>query len=268
MQNRIDALFERSRAGGKKVFVAYVAAGDPDIPRCKAVVKGLVEAGADLIELGVPFSDPLADGIVNQMAAQRALDAGVTTRQVIAMIRDLRKDGVEVPIILFTYLNPIYTYGFESFHRDASAAGADGILTLDMPPDEAAAHREFDYHEGLKQIRLIAPTSPDDRIASIAKSAEGFIYYIMREGVTGARSDLATDTNDQVSVIRKHTDVPIVVGFGISNPEQAMTVARHADGVVVGSAIVKIVAAEGDSPDLAEKVTAFVKPLVDAVKSV
>ncbi len=268
MSNRIDTLFERLRNEGKKAFVAYVAAGDPDIPRCKKVVQALAAAGADLIELGVPFSDPLADGIVNQMAAQRALDAGTTTAKVIEMIRDLRADGLEAPIILFTYLNPIYTYGYEQFHRDASEAGADGILPLDMPPDEAAAHREFDYHEGLKQIRLIAPTSPEERIASIAKVSEGFIYYVSREGVTGEQSKVETSIAGQVAAIKKHTDTPVVVGFGVSNPEQAKTVAQSGDGVVVGSAIVKIVAQEGDSPDLAQKVEDFVRPLVAAVKSV
>ena len=268
MPNRIDALFDRLRADGKKAFVAYVAAGDPDIERSKIVVKALADAGADLIELGIPFSDPLADGIVNQMAAQRALDAGTTTPKVIEMIRELRADGIEAPIILFTYLNPIYTYGFEKFHREASAAGADGILSLDMPPEEAAAHREFDYHEGLKQIRLIAPTSPPERITSIAAASEGFIYYVSREGVTGMQDEVATSIGDQVALIQEHTKTPVVVGFGISKPEQASSVAKLADGIVVGSAIVKIVENEGDSPDLAEKVRAFVKPLVDAVKSV
>ncbi len=267
MENRIDALFQRLKSEGKKGFVAYVSAGDPDIERSKTVVQALARAGADLIELGVPFSDPLADGIVNQMAAQRALDSGTTTAKVIQLIRDLRDEGLEQPIILFTYLNPIYTFGFEAFHREASAAGADGILTLDMPPEEAACHREFDYHEGLKQIRLIAPTSPTSRIESIAAASEGFIYYVSREGVTGEQDEVASSIDDQVALIRRHTSTPIVVGFGISNPDQAKTVAQLADGVVVGSAIVKIVGQEGDSPDLGEKVHAFVKPLVDAVKS-
>ncbi len=267
MENRIDALFQRLRSQGEKAFVAYVCAGDPDIERSKTVVKALAKAGADLIELGIPFSDPLADGVVNQMAAQRALDAGATTERVVGMIEDLRRDGLEQPLILFTYLNPIYTYGFDKFHRCASAAGADGILTLDMPPEEAAANREFDDHEGLKQIRLIAPTSSKERIQSIAAASEGFIYYVSREGVTGEQEEVADSIADQVALIRNHTETPVIVGFGISNPDQAKTVAALADGVVVGSAIVKIVAEEGDSPDLGEKIHRFVKPLVDAVKS-
>ena len=268
MENRIDALFSRLQTEGKKAFVAYVAAGDPDLEHCKAVIKGLADAGADLIELGVPFSDPLADGIVNQLAAQRALDAGTTTAKVIELIRDVRADGVEAPIVLFTYLNPIYTYGFEAFHKDASAAGADGILSLDLPPDEEGCHQELAYNEGLRHIRLIAPTSPEKRIESIAKAAEGFIYYVSREGVTGVQDTMEASIGGQVAAIKKHTDTPVVVGFGISTPDQAKAVAEEADGVVVGSAIVKIVAEEGATPALGQKVCDFVKPLVDAVKSV
>ena len=268
MGNRIDAAFLRLQAEGKKAFVAYVAAGDPDIERSKDVVRALAHAGADLIELGVPFSDPLADGIVNQMAAQRALNSGTTTARVVQMIGELREEGNQCPIILFTYLNPIYTYGFERFHRDASAAGADGILTLDMPPDEAACHPELHHHEGLKQIRLIAPTSPRERIESIAAASEGFIYYVSREGVTGEQDEVASSIGHQVAQIRTCTTTPIMVGFGISNPDQARAVAKLADGVVVGSAIVKIVGREGASPDLDKKLHALVKPLVDAVKSV
>jgi tryptophan synthase alpha chain len=268
MENRIDALFSRLQTEDKKAFVAYVAAGDPDLEHCKAVIKGLADAGADLIELGVPFSDPLADGIVNQMAAQRALDAGATTAKVIELIREVRADGVDAPIVLFTYLNPIYTYGFEAFHKDASAAGADGILSLDLPPDEEGCHKELAYKEGLRHIRLIAPTSPEERIKSISNAAEGFIYYVSREGVTGVQDTVESSIGGQIAAIKKHTDTPVVVGFGISTPEQAKTVAEEADGVVVGSAIVKIVAEEGATPALGQKVRDFVKPLVDAVKSV
>ena len=268
MENRIDALFRRLQADGKKAFVAYVAAGDPDMEHCKVVIKALAEAGADLIELGVPFSDPLADGIVNQMAAQRALEAGATTAKVIELIREVRADGVTAPIVLFTYLNPIYTYGFEAFHRDASAAGADGILSLDLPPDEEKCHHELAYHEGLRHIRLIAPTSPEARIQSISESSEGFIYYVSREGVTGVQETIEASIGGQVAAIKKHTDTPVVVGFGISTPDQARSVAEEADGVVVGSAIVKVIAAEGATAALGQKVHDFVKPLVDAVKSV
>lgn len=267
VSNRIDSLFGALRDSQQKAFVAYICAGDPNMAKTKDIVHALVAAGVDLLELGVPFSDPLADGIVNQMAAQRALEAGATTQKVIELIAALRHEGVSIPIILFTYLNPIYTYGFESFHKAAAAAGADGILVLDMPPEEADSREELRYHEGLKQIRLIAPTSPPERIAAIAAKSEGFIYYVSREGVTGERGDVADSIGDQVALIKRHTDTPVAVGFGISSPEQARSVASLADGVVVGSAIVKVIAKEGGAPDLAEKVRAFVKPLVDAVKS-
>lgn len=267
-ENRIDQTFANLRAQGKTAFVAYISAGDPDIDRSLEVAHALVRAGADIIELGVPFSDPLADGIVNQMAAQRALEAGTTTAKVLDLIRRFRATDAETPIVLFTYLNPIYTYGFERFHTDATAAGADGILNLDLPPDEEAENEELRNAVGLKHIRLIAPTTPDQRISTIASKGEGFIYYVCQEGVTGARSELAGAIDTQVAKIQSASATPVVVGFGISTPEQAATVASCSDGVVVGSAIVKIVAEHGASPDLADRVYEFVKPLVDATKSV
>lgn len=267
-QNRIDQTFATLREQGKTAFVAYMAAGDPDLDRSLEVARSLARAGADIIELGVPFSDPLADGIVNQMAAQRALEAGTTTAKVLDLIRRFRETDNDTPIVLFTYLNPIYTYGFEKFHTDAAAAGADGILNLDLPPDEESENEELRNATGLKHIRLIAPTTPDERIPTIADQGEGFIYYVCQEGVTGARSELATDIDTQVAKIQAASKVPVVVGFGISTPAQAAAVAACSDGVVVGSAIVKIVAANGSRPDLADKVYEFVKPLVDATKSV
>lgn len=265
--NRIDAVFSALAAEGKTAFVAYVSAGDPDIDRSLEVIRALDRAGVDVIELGVPFSDPLADGIVNQMAAQRALEAGMTTPKVLDLVRRFREES-QTPIVLFTYLNPIYVYGFGKFHLDAAAAGVDGILNLDLPPDEERENEELRSAHGLSHIRLIAPTTPDARIAELAAGGEGFIYYVCQEGVTGARTELASGISEQVAKIKAATSVPVVVGFGISTPEQAATVAQSADGVVVGSAIVKIVAAHGNEPDLADRVYDFVKPLVDAVKSV
>jgi len=267
-ENRIDTTFAALKAEAKTAFVAYIAAGDPDIDRCLDIMHALVRAKVDVIELGVPFSDPLADGIVNQMAAQRALEAGATTPKVLDLIRRFRENDNDTPIVLFTYLNPIYTYGFEKFHTDAAAAGVDGILNLDLPPDEESENEELRNAVGLKHIRLIAPTTPDERIPTIATQGEGFIYYVCQEGVTGARTELATAIDTQVAKIQAASEIPVVVGFGISTPEQAATVAACSDGVVVGSAIVKIVAANGDQPDLADKVHDFVKPLVDATKSV
>lgn len=265
--NRIDQCFAQLREEGKAAFVAYICAGDPDMERSLDVMNALQSAGADIIELGIPFSDPMADGIVNQMAAHRALEAGGSTRGVLELIRKFRENS-ETPIVLFTYLNPVYAYGFSDFHRDFAEAGADGVLLLDLPPDEADKNEELTSQGELQHIRLIAPTTPEDRIPQLAASSEGFVYYVSREGVTGAQTSLAEGISENVAKIKAHTDVPVVVGFGISDPEQSAEVARAADGVVVGSAIVRQIEKYGSDADLSGKVEAFVKPLVDGAKSV
>lgn len=265
--NRIDQRFAALKEAGKPAFVAYVSAGDPDMDRSLEILFALERAGADIIELGVPFSDPMADGIVNQMAAHRALVAGATTPKVLDLVRRFRARS-ETPVVLFTYLNPIYCYGFSRFHEDAAAAGADGILLLDLPPDEAELNQELAENGTLRHIRLIAPTTPAERIPRLAAAAEGFIYYVSREGVTGAQTSLAEGIAENVAAIQAHTTVPVAVGFGISTPAQAAEVGRAADGVVVGSAIVRVIEQHGADPDVASKVEAFVKPLVDAAKSV
>ncbi len=267
MSSRLDSTFSALRQSGRKAFVAYIAAGDPTLDETLENVRTLVDCGVDVIELGLPFSDPLADGIVNQMAAGRALEAGATTAGVIGLIRRIR-EITEIPLVLFTYLNPVYVYGFEQFHADAAAAGADGVLLLDLPPDEAGRNKELHGGSALQRICLIAPTTPADRIHTLAAAAEGFIYYISREGVTGAQTTLATNIGSQVQVIKASgTAVPVCVGFGISTPDQAREVALAADGVVVGSAIVKIIEKHGGTPTAQTELAAFVKPLVDAVKS-
>jgi len=263
MPNRIDSTFARLQETGEKAFVAYVAAGDPDFERSLEILHALAAAGSDIIELGLPFSDPLADGIVNQLAADRALKAGMNTHRVLDLIREFRKTS-EVPLVLFTYLNPIYAYGFTRFHEDAAAAGADGILLLDLPPEEAALNAELASGTGLKAIRLIAPTTPPERMKLLAESAEGFIYALSRTGVTGGHGGPSADISAQVAAIKRHTDVPVCVGFGITTAEQAATVAAAADGVIVGSAIVKQVEQHPDRA--AQAVRDFVTPLIQATK--
>jgi tryptophan synthase alpha chain len=263
MPNRIDAAFSKLRETNQTAFVAYVAAGDPDFDASLETIKALADAGADIIELGLPFSDPLADGIVNQMAAERALKSGMTTARCIELIRRFRETH-ETPIVLFTYLNPIFTYGFENFHHDAAAAGADGILLLDLPPDEAALNTDLSIGAGLKHIRLIAPTTPPDRVKILAESAEGFIYALSRTGVTGSHGAPSANIAELVASIKAHTDVPVCVGFGITTPEQAAMVASAADGVIVGSAIVKQV--ELHPQNAAQAVRDFTAPLIAAVK--
>ena len=263
MPDRLATTFTDLKNSGKKAFVAYVAAGDPDFDKSLEIMKTLADIGADIIELGLPFSDPLADGIVNQMAADRALKAGMTTARVLDLIRAFRETH-QTPIVLFTYLNPVFTYGFAKFHHDAADAGADGILLLDLPPDEAALNAELATQAGLKAIRLIAPTTPPDRVKLLAQSAQGFIYALSRTGVTGAHGAPSANIAQLVASIRPHASVPVCVGFGISNPEQAAMVAAAADGVIVGSAIVKQVELHQDSP--AQAVRDFAKPLIAAVK--
>lgn len=263
MANRIDQKFAELRHRGEAGFMAYITAGDPSLEATEQLVPALAEAGVDFIELGVPFSDPLADGVVNQLGAQRALEAGTTLQGVLDCIRRIRTK-TEVPLILYTYLNPLYVHGFDKFHEEAAAAGADGILILDLPPDELEANRELAGRHALRAIRLIAPTTPPARMERIAKTAEGFIYYVSREGVTGEQAQVAGSIEAQLFEIKKHTDLPVAVGFGISTPEQAAKVAHRADAVVVGSAIVRRMGEHGKDPDFARKITDFVRPMAEA----
>jgi tryptophan synthase alpha chain len=256
MLNRIDSTFANLRETNQKAFVAYVAAGDPNFESSLETIKALADAGADIIELGLPFSDPLADGIVNQMAAERALKSGMTTKRSLELIRRFRETH-QTPIVLFTYL--------EEFHQDAAAAGADGILLLDLPPDEAAINADLAVGAGLKHIRLIAPTTPPERLKTLAQSSEGFIYLLSRTGVTGSHGAPSANIAVQVAAVRQHTDTPICVGFGITTPAQAAEVAKSADGVIVGSAIVKQV--ELNPQNAAQAVRDFTAPLIAATKA-
>jgi tryptophan synthase alpha chain len=263
MTNRIDQTFAALQAAGTPGFIAYITAGDPSLAATEELVPALERAGVDIVELGVPFSDPLADGVVNQMAAQRALDAGATIAKLFESIRRIRAKS-EIPLVLFTYLNPLYVHGFDAFHEEAAAAGVDGVLILDLPPEEIQSNRELTDRHLLKSIRLIAPTTPPARMERIAKSADGFIYYVSREGVTGEQAKLSDSIAAQVAEIKKHSSLPVAVGFGISSPEQAAEVARRADAVVVGSAIVRRIAEHGREEGLADQIAAFVKPLAEA----
>jgi len=263
-ENRIDTLFARLNSEAKPAMIAYITGGDPTLAASAKIALEMEKAGVDLLELGIPFSDPLADGATIQMAAGRALAAGASVPGILELVREIRKTS-QIPIVLFAYLNPVYIYGFEKFQHDAAAAGADGLLLLDLPPQEAARNTELASAHGLKSIRLIAPTTPPERLKEITDTAEGFIYYVSREGVTGEQTSLSTDIAERVAAIHTLTKVPVAVGFGISNPEQAATVAGLADGVVVGSAIVRQIAEIGDRPELPSKIADFVRPIAQAV---
>ncbi len=266
MANRIDQKFAALQGARHKAFIAYISAGDPDLSATKRLALGFEKAGVDILELGVPFSDPLADGVVNQLAAARALAAGTTVHGVLDCVREIRASS-ELPIVLYTYMNPIYRYGFARFHHDAEAAGADGLLILDLPPDEDSRNAELSQTTDLKRIRLIAPTTPAERIARLTTGASGFVYYVSREGVTGERAELATSLPERIAEIRKTTSLPIAVGFGISTPNQVREVARYADAIVVGSAIVKRIAEYGQSSELVEQLCEFIRPLIAAAES-
>jgi tryptophan synthase alpha chain len=264
MNNRIDQKFSQLRKEGVSGFMAYITGGDPTPEKTVEIAHALSDAGVDFLEIGIPFSDPLADGVANQLGAQRALAAGTTVRKLLKTIVEIRKK-LDFPIILYSYLNPLFQYGFEQFEQDAAAAGADGLLLLDLPPDEtllADAPNKL-----LHRIRLVAPTTSEARVKKIVSRADGFIYYVSREGVTGEREELSQTIGENVSMIRRATDLPIAVGFGISNATQAGQVAVLADAVVVGSAIVRRIGEFGQDEQLSQRIQEFVQPLVRAVKS-
>ena len=238
--DRIANAFARARSEGRACFIPYVCACDPDFETSVEICRELVEADVDLLEIGVPFSDPLADGLTNQLAAQRALESGSTHEKVFELVRKVRGLG-EMPIVLYTYYNLIFSQGIENYVQEAKAAGVDALLTLDLPPEEAFELLEASRNQGLCNIFIIAPTTPNDRIPLIAQSGSGFLYYVSREGVTGAREEMASGLKESVDRIKAHSELPVVVGFGISSPEHVREVSTAADGVVVGSDIVNCI---------------------------
>jgi tryptophan synthase alpha chain len=263
--NRIAERFARLGREGGKGFVVYIGAGDPNLEATRQLALAFDKAGVDVLELGVPFSDPLADGVVNQLAAQRGLESGTTPARVLETVATIRRDS-QIPIVLYIYFNLIHRQGVERFIQEAAKAGVDGLLVLDLPPEESDSYETLMRQAGLCNIYLVAPTTPDDRIELIVKRGAGFIYYVSREGVTGMQAKVADTIAQMTAKIRAHTSLPIAVGFGISTPEQARTVAASAEAVVVGSAIVNQIAQHGKAPDLVQRVSAFVKSLVQAVK--
>jgi tryptophan synthase alpha chain len=264
--NRIVERFANLKRAGKKAFLVYIGAGDPNLEATRRLALAFDQAGVDILELGVPFSDPLADGLVNQLAAQRGLESGTTPPKLLQTVSAIRRES-QTPIVLYIYFNLIHRVGLERFITAAARAGVDGLLVLDLPPEESDNYETLMGQAGLSHIYLVAPTTPEDRMALIVKRGAGFIYYISREGVTGMQSQVASNLSAQVAKIRAHTPLPVVVGFGISNPEQARLVAQNADGCVVGSAVVNQIAQHGKSPELVAKVSDFVRSLGAAVKA-
>ncbi|MFL4472182.1 tryptophan synthase subunit alpha [Tateyamaria armeniaca] len=257
--SRIDAKFAELRAAGKKAFVAYVMAGDPDYDRSLEVVRGLPGAGVDIIELGLPFTDPMADGPTIQLAGQRALESGMTLERTLEMARAFRETDDTTPIVMMGYYNPIYSRGVDRFLDDAKAAGIDGLIVVDLPPEEDSELCIPAQAAGLNFIRLATPTTDAKRLPRVLQNTSGFVYYVSITGITGAAEAEATDVGPEVARIKDATDLPVIVGFGINTPEKSRAIATVADGAVVGSAIVSRIAA-GDS---AQDVLNFVKTLSD-----
>lgn len=263
--SRIQSLFARARAERRAAFVAYVCAGDPDFDTSVEVCRALLANGVDLLELGVPFSDPLADGLTNQLAAQRALEGGMTAARVFELVRRVREFSA-APIVFYTYYNLVFANGVDAYFAAARAAGVDGILTLDLPPEEAGEVLAAGAKHGVETVFIIAPTTPAARIARIAAATTGFLYYVSREGVTGVRDKVAGNIPEALARIRTHTALPVVVGFGIGTRAQVAEVAAHADGVVVGSALVNCIRDHlGDRPGLPAAVGARAADLAAGV---
>ncbi|MDC1120128.1 tryptophan synthase subunit alpha [bacterium] len=273
-QGRLKARFEYLAAEGRAGLVTFLTAGDPNREISSTIIKGLPGAGADIIELGMPFTDPMADGPAIQASSIRALDAGQDINATLAMVKSFREKDDDTPIVLMGYYNPIYIYGVERFSEDAANAGVDGLIIVDIPPEEDAELRVPANKAGIDLVRLTTPTSDEQRLPTLMGGASGFIYYVSIAGITGTKSAATSNVADAVTRIRKFSDLPIAVGFGIKTPEQAAEIARVADAAVVGSAIVQIIAENmgddgrtKDSPDLRETVLKFVSELAQGVRT-
>ena len=272
MTTRIPARFAKCAAENRPALVTFVMAGDPDLATAQAILEALPAAGADVIELGMPFSDPMADGPGIQLAGQRALAGGQTLKKTLAMVAAFRKADDATPIVLMGYYNPIYSYGNARFLADAAAAGVDGLIVVDLPPEEDSELCLPARAAGLDFIRLATPTTDDRRLPAVLENISGFIYYVSVTGITGQKSAVAERVAPEVARIKRHTRLPVAVGFGIREPRQAAEIARVADAAVVGTALIELVAghldAEGRAgPDLVASVHAKVRALADAVRS-
>jgi tryptophan synthase alpha chain len=258
--NRIDERFRRLRQAGERALMPYLTAGDPDLDTTRSLILEFEKRGADLIELGVPFSDPLADGVTIQRASQRSLSGGTTLPRILEMVGNLRAD-CRLPLALMSYVNPIFHFGYARFAKESAAAGVDGLIVPDLPPEEASELIEATAAHNLHTIFLIAPTSPQSRVRTIATASKGFIYYVSLRGVTGIRSRLSDDLESNLRMIRAETNLPLAVGFGVSTPEQVRMVSRVAEGVIVGSAIVSLLEQTAGQTNQLERVGDFVSSL-------
>lgn len=263
--SRIGDKFEELKRREEKAFIAFLTAGDPDLKVTESLVIELEKKGVDVMELGVPFSDPLADGPTIQAASERALKNKVSLKDILGLVKSLRKE-VKIPLVLLTYYNPVYRYGLEKFAGNAAGAGVDGVIVPDLPPEEGKELKSYAEKAGLDTIFLVAPTSPPERIKLVAKNSTGFIYYVSLTGVTGARDNLTEMIKPNLRKIRRFTKKPIAVGFGVSRPHQVKKIVSFAEGVIVGSAIVRRIEENLNHNDLTGQVGNFVERLVKAAK--
>jgi len=263
--SRIEQFFNERKAKNEKALIPYITAGDPDLKTTEKILKALIDSGADMIELGVPFSDPMADGPTIQAASQRALKNNFSLQNIFSLVTRVRTFS-SIPIILFGYYNPFFQYGLKRLSRDAQQAGVDGFLIVDLPPEEAGPIKEAANAAGLDIIFLLAPTSTDERMKRVAEMASGFVYYVSVTGVTGARKSLDAMIGSSIDKIRTFTKLPIGIGFGISTPEQVREVARYSDAVIVGSALIKVIEDNLGDPDMVQKVGEFMSSLKEATR--
>jgi tryptophan synthase alpha chain len=265
--DRIAQAFSRAQAENRAAFVAYLCAGDPDFDSSLAACRALLRGGVDVLELGVPFSDPLADGLTNQLAAQRALESGMTAARVFELVAALRAEFPDKPIVFYTYYNLVFSHGVDAYAERAKAAGLDGLLTLDLPPEEATELLAACNAHNLRTVFIVAPTTPPERLAKIGAVTTGFVYYVSREGVTGERDSVAANIPEAIASIKQHTKLPVVVGFGISRRDHVAEVAAVADGVVVGSALVNVIKERVDArPEIEAAMAEKIKDLIAGVK--
>ena len=263
---RIERKFRELKKREEKALVAYLTAGDPDLEKTKEIILGLDSAGVDIIEIGVPFSDPTADGPIIQAASRRALENGATLSRILNMAESVRESS-DIPIVLFGYYNPILNYGNERFAKRAKAAGVDGVLVVDLPPEESAELRKYTDRSGIDFISLVAPTTPSERIRKISRKASGFLYYVSITGVTGTAKPQASDIQREMKRIRGITTLPVVVGFGISTQEQAREIAPHADGIVIGSAFVRLIEENSGKSNMVNIVSCYAREIKEAIRN-
>jgi len=261
---RITNCFKKIKNEKRKALVVFITAGDPDLGETKSILEIIDDSGADIIELGVPFSDPLADGPIIQASALRALKSGTTLRKILALVKDIRKNR-DLPIVLMTSFNPVFVYGEKQFVEDAVFVGVDGVIIPDLPPEEADEFSVYAEKMGLDVIHLLAPTSPGERIRMVAKKGRGFIYYISLTGTTGVRVQLAEGLGDKVASIKQSSEIPVLIGFGISNPDLAREATKFSDGVIIGSAVVKLIESNSDPIQRNKKLSKFISSIKQAI---